>query len=277
MKLGYLLRKKLYTPLYKKAYSRSALTLAGLVAVEIRHAFNQFFTWKYPIRSLIRTVAVIFSSICRLYLGRSVRFSYAFAGEDRLIEGLLNPKVGQRGFYVDVGANHPTLFSNTYSFYRRGWRGICVDANSELIHLYRLYRPRDRAVTALVSDAPGVREFYQVQNDVLSTTMAENLENYRQEGLSIAVARLQTRSLTEVLIQQEAPAIFDLLTVDTEEHDLQVLKSLDLSLFRPRLIVVEDDAFDPLLPLENEIYSYLYQAGYRLEGFVLKNLYFMHQ
>lgn len=98
MKLGYLLRKKLYTPLYKKAYSRSALTLAGLVAVEIRHAFNQFFTWKYPIRSLIRTVAVIFSSICRLYLGRSVRYSYAFAGEDRVIQGCLTQRSGREGF-----------------------------------------------------------------------------------------------------------------------------------------------------------------------------------
>lgn len=32
------------------------------------------------------------------------------------------------GIYVDIGAHHPFRFSNTYVFYKRGWRGINVDA-----------------------------------------------------------------------------------------------------------------------------------------------------
>src|SRR5690606_114765 len=178
-------RRYFHTKLYKSAYSRAAFTLWGVVITEIRSSFRQFFTWRYPLRSLLRTISIILSALVRLPLGRSLKYSYAFAGEDKVIEGLLKPRITEPGFYVDVGANHPKLFSNTYGLYRKGWRGICIDANQELIDLYALNRPRDRAIVALVSADHEEREFYQVQNDVLSTTETAFLEEYRKEGLSI--------------------------------------------------------------------------------------------
>src|SRR5690554_2751995 len=137
-----------HTQLYKSAYSRAAFTIWGLVIMEIRCSFRQFLSWKYPFRSPFRTAAIILSALVRLLLGRSLKYSYAVAGEDKVIEGLLKPKITQPGFYVDVGCNHPTLFSNTYGLYRKGWRGVCIDANQELIDLYALYRPKDKAVAA---------------------------------------------------------------------------------------------------------------------------------
>src|SRR5690606_712600 len=107
---------------------------------------------QYPFRSLFRTIVVILSALVRLLLGRSVKYSFAFAGEDKVIEGFLKPRITEPGFYVDVGANHPTLFSNTYGLYRKGWRGICIDANQDLIDSYALYRPMDKAIAALVSE-----------------------------------------------------------------------------------------------------------------------------
>ena len=268
-------RKIFHTQLYKSAYSRAAFTLGGLVIMEIRNSFRQFFSWKYPFRSLFRTVAIILSALLRLLLGRSLKYSYAFAGEDKIIEGLLKPRITEPGYYVDVGANHPKLFSNTYGLYRKGWRGICIDANQKLIDLYGLYRPRDKAITALVSDDREERFFYQVENDVLSTTETEYLEDYRQGRLSIEAHGFSSRQLTDILDAVHAPTDFALLTVDVEEHDLQVLRSLDLNVYRPRLIVVEDESFDPLFPEQHQIYHYLSCSGYRLEGYLLKNLYFM--
>ena len=268
------LQKLFHKQLYKSAYSRAVFTLWGLVIREIRVSFRQFFTWRYPIRSLFRTVTIILSAIGRLFLGRSLKYSYAFAGEDRLIESLLKPRITEPGFYVDVGCNHPTLFSNTYGLYRKGWRGICIDANPQLVDLYRLCRPRDKALAALVSDDPKERDFYRVQNDVLSTTATDFLEEYRKEGLTIEVQKYGTHQLTDMLVTAQAPTHFDLLSVDTEEHDLQVLRSLDLAVYCPRLIVVEDESFNPLRPEDNEINHYLSGFGYVLQGYVLKNLYF---
>src|SRR5690606_21136723 len=235
------------------------------------------FTWRFPLRSMFRVVSVILSALVRLLLGRSLKYSYAFAGEDSIIEGLLKPRITEPGFYVDVGTNHPKLFSNTYGLYRKGWRGICIDANAKLLDLYRLYRPREKAVAALVSDDLAERSFYQIQNDVLSTTSPDFLEDYRKDDLAIVVHSHKPRLLTEVLHSLQEPRYFDLLSVDAEEHDLQVLRSLDLNMYHPRVIVVEDESFNPLVPEANQIYQYLFSFGYQLDGYVLKNLYFLRR
>ena len=260
--------------LYKNAYSRAFFGLWGIVIREITQSFAQYFTWKFPVRSFLRTFCIILSAVLRLFLGRSLKYSFGFAGEDRIIEGMLKPVISKGGYYVDVGCNHPTFLSNTYGLYRKGWRGLCIDANSELIEKYQLFRPKDRAVCKLISDSPGERTFYEVQNHVLSTTEEEFLDEYRKEGLIIKNRLMQTHTLTEVLENEKAPLSFDLLTIDVEEHDFRVLKSLDLNRYRPRLIVIEDETFDPKEPQNNEVYQWLMAYGYSLEGFVLKNIYF---
>ena len=78
--------------------------------------------------------------------------SFAQSGEDLIAWGeiqgsktqkLKNAKQGQMGFYVDIGAYHPKLFSNTYLFYKKGWRGICVDPNPKMGEIFAKARPRD--------------------------------------------------------------------------------------------------------------------------------------
>ena len=59
-----------------------------------------------------------------IYLYGYAQRSYAQEGEDLLLERILG-KQG-KGFYVDVGAHHPVRFSNTFLFYKRGWRGINI-------------------------------------------------------------------------------------------------------------------------------------------------------
>ena len=53
-------------------------------------------------------------------------YSWSQEGEDRILYRIFEQQ--PVGFYVDVGAHHPKRFSNTYFFYRRGWRGINIDA-----------------------------------------------------------------------------------------------------------------------------------------------------
>ena len=56
--------------------------------------------------------------------GFSVR-SYSQEGEDMILRRIFGDK--RLGFYVDVGAHDPRRFSNTYYFYKRGWRGINIE------------------------------------------------------------------------------------------------------------------------------------------------------
>ena len=50
--------------------------------------------------------------------------TYSQHGGDILLFDLFS---GMTGMYVDIGAGEPAKGSNTYSFYRSGWRGVCVD------------------------------------------------------------------------------------------------------------------------------------------------------
>ena len=53
-------------------------------------------------------------------------------------------------FYVDVGANSPIINSNTMLFYLKGYRGINIDAQEEIIEDLNTFRSRDKNILALI-------------------------------------------------------------------------------------------------------------------------------
>ena len=69
--------------------------------------------------------------------------------------------------------------------------------------------------------------------------------------------------------------MIDLLSIDVEGHDYNVLKGLNLNLFRPKLIVVEIHNFIIDSPTDSEIYVYLNDNNYNLIGYITMNAYFL--
>lgn len=269
------IKENLNTILYKKAYTRAVFTVWGLALKEFRMSFYQFFTFSYPISSFFRSIKYAIIALLRIPLGRSIRLSYSFTGEDRIIESLLKPLVTYNGFYVDVGCNDPRFISNTFLLYRRGWKGICIDANEKLIKKYKKIRPRDKAVCALVSDEKKEMEFVELTNNTLSSTNSKHLKQWMLEGQNIISKKtIFPKTLTSILDDHKAPYNIDLLSVDVEENDLNVLQSLDFAKYHPRLIIVEAETFDPRNPSHHPIYNLLTQKNYKFNGSILTNLYF---
>lgn len=275
MKIKSVAQHVFHKPLYKSAYSRAIFTSTGIFLQETKVCFSQFFTWRYPL-SFFSALYQLHLSWFRLLAGRSARISYAHTGEDRLIESLLKPIITEKGFYVEVGCNEPIFISNTFSFYKKGWSGICIDANETLIKKYARLRPQDIAIAALVSNEKATRDYFIYANNVLSSTEQMNIDIKDEPGFEVVqTKKLQTESLTEILDRCKAPAHFDLLSVDAEEHDLQVLQSLDFMKYTPKLIVVESETFDASAPQDDLIYQLVMSKGYVFEGSILKNLYFL--
>jgi len=166
--------------------------------------------------------------------------TYAQTGEDRILHALLacaGIHDSHRGFYVDVGANEPVKHSNTFMFYRRGWQGITVEAQPDLVEKHRRVRPRDRAVCAVVSDE--VRELTLTEFPNRGFATVESAPRWAQRQATRRQKRVMPRTLTDILASEGAPARFELLSVDVEGHDLHALRSLDFSRFRPLLVAVE--------------------------------------
>jgi hypothetical protein len=191
--------------------------------------------------------------------------SYAQEGEDLVIARLL----GERGpgFYVDVGAHHPARHSNTFLLYRRGWRGINIDATPGSMAVFGRMRPRDVNVEALVASNSLPRVFHQFNEPALNTASAELAVFRPNESSDFKVTSTVTmtpRTLASILDQyMPAGQTIDMMSVDVEGLDLDVLVSNDWARFRPALLLVEILATALHDIDQHEIVRFLDGHGYR--------------
>jgi FkbM family methyltransferase len=182
-------------------------------------------------------------------------------GEDTFI---LN-RLGNTGFYVDVGANDPHRLSNTYGLYLRGWGGITIEPIRALYEKHKKMRPRDRQFNVgLGGSDHSLLKFYELDPHVLSTFDERTATAYIGGGIAkkIASYNLPIRSLTSVL-DEVAPHKIDLLSIDVEGFELPVLKGFDFSKYHPRMIILEAASAIGENSDTHEVDDLLAVAGYK--------------
>jgi FkbM family methyltransferase len=171
--------------------------------------------------------------------------SFSSAGEDMILRHVIGSDK-MEGFYVDVGAYHPVISSNTYFFYLDGWRGINVEARPGSRALFERVRPRDINLELGVSTEPGELTYYFISDD--STMNSFSREWLEHIGILNKVKReipVAVLPLAEILGRNLPPGqTIDFMSVDVEGCDLQALESNDWERFRPRFVVVEDKETD---------------------------------
>jgi hypothetical protein len=192
------------------------------------------------------------------------RQSYALEGSDLIAASLLRDV--SRGTYVDAGANHPTVQSNTRYFYDRGWSGLAVDGNSAFEKEWRERRPRDVFVPALVSSEIKDVEFSIYPDSTLSTIDGDSVARYsaRYGDQHIQKEIRKTTTLFDLKNRYLQQGEVHLLSVDVEGEDLNCLKGARLDRWTPGVIIVETKHLSIYHALENEIVGYLNSAGYRM-------------
>ncbi|MCK5084575.1 MAG: FkbM family methyltransferase [Candidatus Pacebacteria bacterium] len=167
--------------------------------------------------------------------------SYSQEGEDMILRRLFETK--KNGFYIDVGAHHPKRFSNTYYFYKIGWRGINIDAMPGSMKLFNKIRPRDINLEEAVSDKIE-KLTYHIFNEPALSGFSEELITKR-DGKNdyhvIDTIDLKAKTLSEILeryILNEQD--IDFLNVDAEGFDYRVLAGNDWQKFHPKVILFEE-------------------------------------
>ena len=165
--------------------------------------------------------------------------SYSSAGEDMIVRHLLGTTAG-RGFYVDVGAGHPTIGSNTYHFYTIGWRGITIEPQAALVEEHRKVRPRDRVFDCAVATSSGRRTLIIPRGGSTMAGFAPRYGADDAESVDVLTMPLST------ILSGPTPAGEDerisFLSVDVESAELDVLQSNDWDRFRPMIACVETEA-----------------------------------
>lgn len=197
--------------------------------------------------------------------GRYRRKSYSQEGEDILLSRLLE---GQKtGFYVDVGAHHPSRCSNTYHFYKSGWRGINIDAIPNSMNLFNLIRPRDINIEMAISDKPQILTFHTFNNPLFNsadpTLAQERRKLFNEEQSEKNTFQVRAETLRAVLDKHmPSNTAIDFMTIDVEGLDLKVLQSNNWEKYRPKYLLVEILGQSIKSLPNSEIYKYLENIGY---------------
>lgn len=214
-------------------------------------------------------------ALARRITGRGTFISYSQNGEDAIAHALLRNI--KKGIYVDVGAYHPLLYSNTYAFYRRGWSGIVIDPNISLQPLYRILRRRDIFVHGGVGAERTVRSYFSFSDGAYNTFDAREAESCRQiNGLNfLGETPVAVRPLMDILAEQDIQRV-DFLNIDAEGLDLEVLESHNWDIL-PRVIAVESRRFNANEPMSDPVYCFLRKRGYVLAGLAIYTLLFIRE
>ena len=205
------------------------------------------------------------ADIYGIYLYGYARRSYAQEGEDVLLERIFGKR--SKGFYIDVGAHHPVRFSNTYLFYKRGWRGINIEPNPRLAELLKRYRPNDINLELGISERSGELTYWMFDEPALNSFDRELSEKRDQETeySLIGTREVKVTRLDSVLEENLLPNnAIDLMSIDTEGHDLSVLRSNDWERFRPKWLLVEALMQESLSDMQSEQHHFLQEQSYDL-------------
>lgn len=190
--------------------------------------------------------------------------SYSQEGEDMILRRIFEHK--RKGFYVDVGAHHPKRFSNTYYFYKQGWRGINIDATPGSMQAFNKVRPADLNIEAAISRERKFLTFYMFDEPALngfSKQLSEQRNANTQACRIIKTIDIETVTLSQILDKHLPKGqLIDFMSIDVEGLDYDVLQSNDWSRFRPEIILVEipDSSLEDLL--DHEITKLLHLQGY---------------
>ena len=204
------------------------------------------------------------------------RLTYGQEGEDLILEKLFEGQ--ETGFFVDVGAHHPFRFSNTQLLYERGWRGINIEPTPGLIQKFELWRPEDINLAVAAGSESGAVAFHVFDEGGYNTLSAEIAGSRISSGKGAGhrVVEVPVRTLGEILAQHvpEGKAV-DLMTIDTEGHDLEVLRGMDWGRWKPRVILCEYLGTNNLsAPGGIPAVEFLQPLGYRFFAATFNTLFF---
>jgi hypothetical protein len=176
--------------------------------------------------------------------------TYSQFEEDIIINKYFKNFIGK---YVDIGCYHPIKYSNTALLYKKGWTGINIDLNKTSIDLFNFTRLRDKNILACLSDREKIVDMY-IDNEfsALNSIYNNNIKNFKIKKYQ--KIKIKTKVFSNVVREK-----FDFLNIDCEGNNYNILKTIDLKKFNPKIICIEVSGEN-----KNFIYKYLNSNHYKL-------------
>lgn len=209
-----------------------------------------------------------------------VNETFSQAGEDVCIDFLLHQLNIYSPNYLEIGVCNPIIGSNTYLFYKRGAKGVLVEADRSQIEIIKKNRPNDKVVNAGVSSMGNSEaEFYIFENKGYNTFAKEEALQREIAGAKIIkVEKVQMQSVNSI-IGNNFTSPPDLLSIDIEGLDYEVLAGLDSEKYPIPIICAETCCFSEThIKLKNKsILDLMEKKGYMVYADTYINTIFVNK
>jgi len=195
-------------------------------------------------------------------------------GEDLFIQDYFKNK--PKGYYIDVGCYHPLDGNNTQLLYKNGWSGINFDINYYSIKLFNFLRKRDLNIHSGISRKKNKLTMYYRKEINMLNTLDEKIakihfrNGYKKKNIQVNTLNFFISKKFKKLNR------IDFINIDVEGYELDALKSLNFSTYKPQLICIEIHNIKKMYDTNykylksNNVYNYLIDKNYKV---IWKNKY----
>ena len=211
----------------------------------------------------------------------SPKKTYSFGGCDLLIDYIFKSK--KKGFYLDVGCQHPVSNNNTYLLYKRGWSGMNIDLDPKNIRLFDLERPDEINICKCVSSDNSKKDLFFFHSGSPINSLEKKTTKYKS---NFSLKKIETFTLNSILEDYKIQHI-DFFNLDVEGHELDVLNNFNIQKYKPKVISVEfidfkmnelefrNNNVDRIL--KSELYKYFTSNNYHFVNWTHADLIFVHE
>jgi FkbM family methyltransferase len=186
---------------------------------------------------------------------------YSQHGESSYLQKLFHPNY--IGVAVEVGAYNGINGSNTYLFEKKGWKCMCIEPVPE--EFEKCKKVRQLSLQYAVSNENKEDVTFTVftltgdNKSAISGLVPDQrlISSHNHLIQNIQKIKVKCKTLTSILDENNFPTNLDIVSIDTENTELDVLKGLDLNKYKVKVFVIENNYN------ENFCENYLSKYGYK--------------
>ena len=183
--------------------------------------------------------------------------SYSQAGEDKIIEFILS-YLGEKNIglsYLDIGCNDYKNLSNSYALYKKGVRGVLIDANPIYIDEIKMYRPEDIVLNCGIGAKNSEKmKFYILNTPGLDSFDLESIKEAQRQTPWIEIVdeiEVPVYTLDEIYEKYFA-SVPTIVSLDVEGLEMDILKSTNFEKYRPYIFIIETIEYREKISVTNK-------------------------
>lgn len=153
----------------------------------------------------------------------------------------------ESGFYIECGANDGINQSNSWYFDKcKNWKGILIEP---IPRLFRELKNNRNSKNIFVNKCLVSKKYKHKYINITDKNLASRIE--KNSSLKVEVS-----TLNKILMENNAPKIINLFSLDVEGYEFEVLNGIDFSKYKFEFILIETNKIIKLkLYLQNKNYS----------------------